>query len=260
VAILALAGLASAAQFRVNDDQVKQALVRIEKGADNFRKSLDDALDRSRFDGTNREDNINEFVRSFEVATDNLRKNFDDGRPASSDAAEVLERAARVDRFMRRHALTPRAQSDWTYVRESLDQLALAYNVTWNWDGTVQVDRTSDDAVENLLQRVERDADSFRRSLDEALDDSRFDDRAAEDEINRYVREFEEATDRWKSRFDDDNAAVDPAREVLTRAARIDAFMRNHTLSDRAQSDWRALRSTLDDLARAYSVTWSWEL
>jgi hypothetical protein len=263
-AVFALAGLVPGAQaqepFRVNDDQVKQALVRLENGADTFRKSLDEALDKSRFDGTNREDNINEFVKEFAMATDRLRKNFDDDRPAADDASEVLRRAERVERFMRRHTLTPRAQSDWTYVRETLDQLALAYNVTWSWTGEVQTERVSDRDVRGLLDRVEKGADSFRRSLKDALDDSRFDDRAAEDEINQFVRDFEVATDQWKNRFDDKNAAVGSATEVLERAARIDAFMRRYPLSDRAQSDWATLRVTLDDLARAYNVTWTWEV
>src|ERR1041385_4378889 len=74
------AGLSRAqeAPYRVNDDEVKGVLARLEKGADNFRKSLKDALGKSRFDDTSAEGNINQYVKDFEVATDRLKKNFDD--------------------------------------------------------------------------------------------------------------------------------------------------------------------------------------
>ena len=38
----------------------------------------------------------------------------------------------------------------------------------------------------------------------------------------------------------------------------IDRFMAEHRLTSQAQDDWANVRLVLDDLARAYSVTWSW--
>jgi len=259
IPLLGLAGVALA-QDRLSDEQVKGLLVRIEKSADSFRKSLDHALDHSRFDDTKAEDEINRYVKDFEAATDRWRKRFD-GRDTAPDAArEVLDRAARIDGFMLRHRLTERAQNDWAALRRDLDDLARAYGVTWSWtSGDAQPERASEKEMKALLQRLEQNADRFRGSLKNALEHSRFDGTRREDNINQFVKDFEEATDRLKGRFDDHHAAVGAASEVLRRAARIDGFMRRHELTSRAQDDWSALRRNLDELARAYNVSIDWD-
>jgi hypothetical protein len=121
--------------YRPDKRQVKDLLKRIEKGADRFRKSLDDALDKSRLDRTEREDLINRYVRDFENATDRLKDRAGHGGAASGDAEEVLQRAAVIDRFMRGRRLDPRAERDWQSLRSDLDQLARIYRVTNRWDG-----------------------------------------------------------------------------------------------------------------------------
>jgi hypothetical protein len=120
--------------------------------------------------------------------------------------------------------------------------------------------RLSDDQVERLLERIEKAADKFRGSLEDALDKSRVDDSRLEDDVNRYVREFEDATDRLEKRFDDDKSSAEDVREVMTRAASINGMMGRFEFTDRAQSDWRLLRSDLNELARAYGVTWEWRV
>ena len=125
---------------------------------------------------------------------------------------------------------------------------------------TQEPSRLSDDQVERLLERIETAADKFRGSLDDALDTSRVDDSRLENDLNRYVRAFENATDRLEKRFDDDKSSAEDVREVMTRAASINGMMGRFALTDRAQSDWRLLRNDLNELARAYGVTWEWRV
>jgi len=120
--------------------------------------------------------------------------------------------------------------------------------------------RLSDEQVERLLERIEKAADKYRESLDDALDKSHLDDSKREQDINRYVKEFEDATDRLEKRFDDDKEAAEDVRDVLTRAASIDGLMGRFALTDRAQSDWRLVRTDLEELARAYGVAWQWRV
>jgi hypothetical protein len=120
--------------YRISDKQVEQSLKRLKKDADRFRKDLDSALDRSRLDGTNREDDINAFVKDFDKATSNLYERFKDHKSVSADVQAVLDRAARIEQFMRRQQFrNGKAQRDWSAVRADLDQLSQEYNVTWNW-------------------------------------------------------------------------------------------------------------------------------
>jgi hypothetical protein len=258
-----LAGIVGSARAqridRMSEQEMKNLLERIEKGADRFRESVGKGLDRSRLDDTKTEDNINQYIKDFEQATDRLKSRFDDDSSATSTVEEVLRRAANIDNFISRSRVSPRAESDWRQLRGDLDELARAYNVAWTWEGlTSTPHRVDDKGVRRILDRMARDADRFRKSLDHSLDKSRLDDTRAEDEINAFVKDFGKATERLEDHFSSKRTAGDEVEDVLKRAAAIDAFLRNHRMTERALDDWMSLRRDLDELAQAYTVTWSW--
>ena len=260
LAIVGLPAIVSAQHpYRLTEQQVENLLQSVENKTDRFRESLDDALDKSRIDGTRAEDNINQFVKNFEEATDRLKDRYGDSQTAAASVEEVLQQTAAIDNFMWRHRLTPRSQNDWQSLRGDLEQLARAYHVSWGWLGPIgHAHRVSESQMKSLISQIEMRSDTFRKSLDDALDKTRFNGTRAEDNINQFVKDFEEATDKLKGRFDDDNTAMATVHEVLRRAARIDAFMRRHRLTLAAQNDWRSLRRGLDQLATAYRFSWRW--
>jgi hypothetical protein len=95
---------------------------------------LDVALDKSRFDGSREEDNINAFVSDFHEATKRLHDHFSERKSTEADVQSVLERASRIDGFMRRRIrLISRAHNDWTKLKAELDELARVYGVSWRW-------------------------------------------------------------------------------------------------------------------------------
>jgi hypothetical protein len=122
------------APYRLSDKDVKRLLDRLEKDSDKFRKSVDKTLDKSRLDSTNREDDINRFVKDFEDEIDRLKDRFDDHKTVSADVEVVLRRAVLIDRFMQRHRVSTEMQGDWAAVKADLDELARAYNVSWEWE------------------------------------------------------------------------------------------------------------------------------
>src|SRR5215212_3585924 len=135
VAIVSL-GLASAqAQrpYRISDRQVEAALRRVETDADRFRSSFSTALDRSRWNGTSTEDQLNTYVQNFETATDQMRSRFNSRNAVAADVENVLRQAAFLNEFMMRNRLDAQAMNDWTTLRADLDALARVYNVTWDW-------------------------------------------------------------------------------------------------------------------------------
>jgi hypothetical protein len=269
--------------FRLSDKDVEKILQRIEQQSDKFRSSLDSALDKSRFNGSNREDDINSFVKEFYKETKNLRDRFDSRKSTAPDVQRVLDRAARIDGFMRRFSLSSRAQDDWSTLKSYLDELASAYNVSWRWFdsggyppptvgypgdpspypnrvtvGSVPY-RVSDREVEQILRRIEQQSDKFRSALDSALDKSRFNGSRQEDDINRFVKEFYEHTKTLRDHFDDHKSTSADVQSVLERAASIDSFMlRNRLRKNNALKEWQTLRGNLSDLARVYNVVWEW--
>jgi hypothetical protein len=109
-----------------------------------------------------------------------------------------------------------------------------------------------------IIRQLETDTDHFKSSLDNALDHSTLNGTRAEDEINEYVKHFEEATDRLRDRSEDREYAPNLAREVLSRGRSINGFMRTHRLGGRAESDWVRVRNDLNRLANSYNIGWQW--
>ena len=252
---------------RVNDRQVEQIIRSIERRSDVFRRSFDAALDRSRLDGSYTEDSVNEFVKAFEDATNDLRSRFNGRTAVAADVDNVLNRAALIDQFMRTNLRQARVQGDWTLLRGDLQRLANAYNVAFNLNGRVlppsvvavqRAYRVNDSQVETLLRRVETKSDTFRTSLDRALDRSRLDNTNREDNINEFVKDFENSTDELRRKFDGRTSVDADVSNVLVRAARIDDFMRRNLRRETiAQRDWRNLRTDLNLLSSYYSLAFN---
>jgi AcrR family transcriptional regulator len=260
--------------YRLSDKEVERIIKRIEQQSDRFRSSLDNALDKSRFNGTNREDDINAFIKNYYEQTKRLRDRFDKHQSASADVEAVLNSAARIDDFMTRNRLSSKAEDEWSTLRSNLDELASAYNVNWRWEGYSAAPaivspegttvagvpyRVTDREVETILRRIEQQSDRFRSALDASLDRSRFNGTNEEDDINRFVKEFYERTKTLRDHFDDHKSTSADVQAVLDRAASIDSFLRRNRLrNDRAEREWEQLRGNLDELAQVYNVSWEW--
>ena len=133
VAAISISARAKDTPYRLNDKQVKKLMAQLKKDTGRFRKSFDSSLDRSRLNGSNREDDINRFLKNYEDATERLYSRFKDNKSVGADVEAVLDGAAEVDRFMTRRLANERAERDWASVRQDLRQLADAYNVSWRW-------------------------------------------------------------------------------------------------------------------------------
>jgi archaellum component FlaC len=255
--------------YRIADKDVERLIKRIENQTISFRKSLDSALDRSRVNGTRREDDINAFIKGFEEQTKRLHDRFDDHKSVAADVESVLNRASEIDAFMYRQRLSGRSDENWSALKASLDELAQAYNVTWRWGGVVGgvgltpttndlPYRLTDKEIEQILRRIENQSDRFRGRLDSALDNSRLEGTSREDDINAFVKDFNNEVKRLRDRFNEHKSVAADVQSVLDRAARIDEFMSRRRLKSNAQEEWARLKANLDELARAYSVDWRW--
>ncbi len=252
--------------YRVSDRNVQYLLNRIETRTDLFKRSLDPALDNSRINNTNQEDNVLEYVKEFENSTDALKQKFSDKQSVSADVEDVLTRAAYINQFMTRNRLNAAAQRNWTNVRTDLNTLANYYSVSWNWTNPVTPINTAttggpyrvnDTTVSTLLSRIETGTDNYKRALNNALDRSRLNNTNREDNVLDYVTAFENATDALKRNFNDRRSTTADVNEVLNRASYIDTFMRTNNLANNAERQWSYLATNLETLAKYYNVSWN---
>lgn len=123
--------------YRLSDRDVEQLLNRVDQRANDYKGSLDRALDNSKLDGTKQEDNINKFVSDFRESTKDLRQKFNRRTSVATDVETVLSHAKIINDFMLRHRLSPEAQNDWFTLRGELDELGRVYNVAWDWNRTL---------------------------------------------------------------------------------------------------------------------------
>ena len=119
-------------RYRTSKAQVEQIIRRVENQSDRFVRSFDRSLDRSRADGTIREDNLNQRARDLENSLDILRQEFDRTdryQDTRSQVSNVLSIAEDINRAVRNRRLRDNTERLWARLRSELNSLASVYNL-----------------------------------------------------------------------------------------------------------------------------------
>ncbi len=119
-------------QQRYTKNQVAQVIKRVETSSDRFRQNLDRDLDRSKINGSRREDKINEDVKVFEVAFNTLRREFDSNNnwwESRNNVQTAIDSARPVEIRLRNNRFSSNVQSQWKALRTDLNRLASTYNL-----------------------------------------------------------------------------------------------------------------------------------
>lgn len=253
VAIVLTVGVSNAqVQQKISEPDLKDLLVRIDADTDRFAKSADKALDKSGFNKSAREDELNAHLKRLRTATETL-KNDHTAPNAKSNFETVLHHGVAIENFLRRNPLDG-VEEEWTALRGDLGDLATGFNITWE-QGHALGAPVGEADIKNLLQHLEDMADKYKLTLDAALDNSPLNNTNAEDEINAVNADFRKAT-RHLEDVRNDESAPQAAKEVLIKAKRIDGFLQKHNakLTPEVQSSWGAVRTDLERLARLYNL------
>lgn len=136
-ALVMLADVASAQPRRARGKvytkaEVDAIIKRVETRADNFKKEFDKALDKSRLDGSDREDELNSYAKDLEKQTDELRREFDRRDLWIENKDEVrrcLATATKINVAMRNRKLGRDVETTWAALRYELNTLAKVYNL-----------------------------------------------------------------------------------------------------------------------------------
>ena len=113
--------------------------------------------------------------------------------------------------------------------------------------------RAQDEDPGRLLKQLEEDSDRFSNTVAKALDASKWDGTAAEDQMTRYVRDFEDSIDRLKKAYDAGSPTKSLAKEVQTRSLAIDKFLKKNALGGNVDTDWGTVRAILIRVAKTRS-------
>jgi len=258
VAIALTVGVSNAqVKQNISEEQLTDLLSRIDADTDNFTKTADKAMDKSGFDGTAREDELNNHLKRLKSATEALK--VDHSLPnAKEHFITVVHYGVAIENFLRRNPLDG-VEGEWATLRSDLGELARGLNITWDQGHAIGA-RVGEADVKNLCQHIEDMADKYKLTLDAALDNSVLNNTKTEDEINAVNANFRKATRRLEDNRKNDSAPQD-AKEVLIQGKRINDFLEKHSakLTPEVQSSWAAVRTDLERLARLYAIQWQWQ-
>ena len=117
---------------RYDQRYVRDSIHRLDRLAKELEKDMDRALDRSRADGTRREDLLNNEARQFRNAVGNLKSAFGNGRDLNrsrDEAQRVIQEAQQLDRIAGRR-VDNEVANDWAQIRQELRTISNAYGLS----------------------------------------------------------------------------------------------------------------------------------
>jgi hypothetical protein len=139
--------------------------------------------------------------------------------------------------------------------------VALAASALVSAGAARQIDQPGDARVLALIDRTSRDARTFDHAVDLAIgrDPNRpVNPTPIEDDVDQFVNQLLDTAAHLRDHYTRRQVVNADVEEVLSRGARIDAFMKRNQLASSAETSWLAVRADLDELARAFNVPWNW--
>ncbi len=254
LAIVLTVGVSNAqVKQKISEEQLIELLGRIDTSTDAFVRTADKAMDKAGFDGSTREDELNQILKRLKEGTAALKADHTAAN-AKTNFEIVLHHGVAIENFLRRNPLDG-VQAEWTTLRSDLGELAKGFNITWE-QGHALGAKVGEADIKNLLQHLEDVADKYKLTLDAALDKSVLNNTSSEDEINRINADFRASTRRLEDNRNKPDNAPGAAKEVLVQGKRIDDFLVKHKekLTPEVQDSWIAVRTDLERIARFYAA------
>jgi hypothetical protein len=154
---------------RYDERAVRDSVHRLDRLAKDFERDMDRALDRSRANGTDREDRINDQVHQFRDAVGDLKSRVGNGRDlnrSADEARRVFQEAQGIDRVTRR--FDNRVASRWNSIQRELEFLGDVYGFRYNGGyGRDDDYRRRDDDYRRRDDDYRRNRDNRNRNNDD---------------------------------------------------------------------------------------------
>jgi hypothetical protein len=253
VALCLLAAPAALAAERLNDEQIRDVIERIDRGFDEWksgleRRNLDDATIKSAA-GTIE---VRRFLDDFEREIDHVK---DRVKPESSAAPEVLallRRGSDVERRARQQGAS--AASEWKALAGQLEILATAYGASWPVEtADAQLGRMTDRELASNVDRLGQAADRLKGETDKAARQAKMDE-AGRNRLKGSFDELSRVADDVESRLKDDRPASAEVDKLLGLVRQVGASTAALSLSPEGKSAWSTIQASVAGISRAFGV------
>jgi YMGG-like Gly-zipper len=119
--------------YNLSDFQMRQLIDRLNTRSATFSRNLRNDLNRSSYNDRSSLDEVRRQLSDYETALTQLRNRVNSRQSSSSDARNVLDRAAFLNNYITNRQLSYQTENTWSTLRTDLDQLASAFNIAGNW-------------------------------------------------------------------------------------------------------------------------------
>ena len=108
--------------------------------------------------------------------------------------------------------------------------------------------------VVQTARDLESHTDKYAESLNKSMDASSVDGKRIQDEINGFVDQFEEATDKLEQKIEDQKAAPGLFNEVVNRAKVINGAMVKYKVKGEPKALWSLVKKDINKLGKSYGI------
>lgn len=262
--------------YNRNRVNLSYAISNLKNTSKRFEDILDRELDRSRYDGTNREDNLNRLAERFKDAAKDLDDEYDNRgnlRNSSDEARRLLDAGSQLDRALTRSRVGRNStiSNNWDGIEKDLITIAQAYN--YDYRGTYgrngrygdDDDRYGNNGRNNrnlraTIVNLRNKAKNFERRVDREYDDRRSNRRRNSNDLQDLAGQFKRAVEQLEDEYGnrrDYNRSADEARDVLNLGQQLDRAVSRARVSSSIESDWNRIEDDLRDLADAYNYSYN---
>jgi len=126
--------------LNLSDAQLRQLVQRLDTRTTTFGRNLRQDLNSRRSSGRYSIEQIRQQLSAFESAEVQLRNRAYNRQVTSQDVQNLLIPATLLNSFIVDTELSYQTENNWTNLRQDLDRLASAYELSWNWQSTTATD------------------------------------------------------------------------------------------------------------------------
>lgn len=120
-----------------------------------------------------------------------------------------------------------------------------------------QQGRINEREINGIITRLNVKLDDFRYGLDSGGNRNP----VSQNDVNQlsdYLNDLKSDVESFQGKLDDRNDSQEDVRQILESARSVNDYTLRLNLTGAVQSDWRAARTLLDQLAGKYNVSWNW--
>ncbi len=274
------------------NSNLKSSIKNLRDNSRKFEDVLDRELDRSRYDGSRREDNLNRLADKFKNAAEDLDDEYEGRRSmrnSTDEARRVMNYGSQLDRALSRSRLSRNRsslRSYWRNIERDLRTISRAYNINYNGRygrNNGRYGRNDDRYGRN--DRNHRNRRNRRRNRNGQYNkgnlrstivnlkykSERFEDRIDRERNNRYGRRTSKNLENLSDKFldavkdledeyddrDNNNDSYKEVTKVLRLGQQIDREVSRSRVDRSLRNDWNSIERDLKTLSRAYNVSYN---